>query len=134
MANVPSSKRLWIVPHSFPIFFSYASKTEAKRGSASGWVDAKARSRTYRSTALSSTKFELYARPKSISTLNSHFGQIVLELEVCRRRNHTSDVFSVFWADGCRRIIFDVVRSPCMISAICIFAISVPIRAIRVPG
>ena len=42
-------------------------------------------------------------------------------------------MFSVCWVDGYRRIIFEVVRSPCMISAICIFAISDPMRAMRAP-
>lgn len=42
--------------------------TPANRGSEAGWVDENARSRTYRSTALSSTKLEVYARPKSIRT------------------------------------------------------------------
>lgn len=64
----PSSKRRPTAGQSLPIRFWYAASTDAKRGSEAGCVDAKARSRTYRSTALSSTRVEVYARPKSMRT------------------------------------------------------------------
>ena len=54
----------------------YASKTKVKRGLDSGWVDAKSRSRTYKSTALSSTKFE---QTKIYQYLYGQHSQIVLE-------------------------------------------------------
>ena len=42
--------------------------TKSNRGSESGCVDAKARSSTYKSTALSSAKDDMKDKPKSIST------------------------------------------------------------------
>lgn len=55
----PSSSRREIAFHSFPVSISYAFKTEAKRDSEDGCVEEKARSNTYRSTALSSTSVEM---------------------------------------------------------------------------
>jgi hypothetical protein len=52
-----------------PIRSSYVARTDAKSGSESGWVEEKARSRTYKSTALSSANADWYASPKSINTL-----------------------------------------------------------------
>ena len=57
-----------VTPHMYEI-----KLTDAKRGSEFGCVDAKARSRTYRSTALSSTSVETYDKPKSIRTYSQSF-------------------------------------------------------------
>jgi hypothetical protein len=52
--NIPSSSLDLTAAQCLPIFFSYAESTDVNMGSESGCVDAKARSKTYRSTALSS--------------------------------------------------------------------------------
>jgi hypothetical protein len=57
--HLPSSRRRLIACHSDPSRVPYAVSTEVKRGSESGCVEAKARSSTYRSTALSSTSVDI---------------------------------------------------------------------------
>lgn len=107
--------------HSLPILFSYALRTEANNGSDAGCVEENARSRTYKSTALSSTSVDIYAKPKSIRTWVG---------VRCAKINHamrlTSPAFSLGIDEGWRSIMFEVVRSPWMTSARCILAISVP--------
>lgn len=44
----------------------------------------------------------------------------------------TSSIPGLRSEEGCRSIILDVVKSPCMMSAMCILAISVPMKPIKV--